>query len=68
VPDKPPKSISDAQEARIQEMIADDPDAPEATDAQMAEAVPFVDAFPALAERMRKHAGERPRFASPKVR
>jgi len=37
------------------------------SDAQMAEAKPFPDAFPALAEQMRRHAGGRPRSASPKV-
>jgi len=63
----PPKPISNAEEARIQKMIASDPDAPEATDAQMAEAEPFVDAFPALAERMRRQAGGRPRSANTKV-
>ena len=59
--------ISDAEEARIQRMIASDPDAPEATDAQLAQARPFVEAFPALAEKMRKNAGGRPRAARPKV-
>ena len=44
-------------EARVQRMIASDPDAPEATDAQIAQARPFVEAFPALAEAMRKASG-----------
>lgn len=60
-------AISDEEEARIQQMIASDPDAPEATDAQLAEARPFAEAFPALAEAMRKSAGGRPRSDSPKV-
>lgn len=61
------KSISDAEEARIQKMIASDPDAPEATDEQVAEARPFTEAFPALAENMRRNVGGRPRSANPKV-
>lgn len=59
--------ISDAEEARIQKMIASDPDAPEATDEQMAGAKPFAEAFPALAENMRRNVGGRPRSANPKV-
>jgi uncharacterized protein (DUF4415 family) len=59
--------ISDAEEARIQRMIASDPDAPEATDEQMAKAKPFAEAFPALAGNMRKNVGGRPRSANPKV-
>ena len=54
-------------EARIQAMIASDPDAPEATDAQLAAAKPFAEAFPALAEKMRRNPGGRPRVANPKV-
>lgn len=61
------KSISDVEEARIQMMIASDPDAPETTDAQMADARPFTEAFPVLAEEMRKNVGGRPRSANPKV-
>jgi uncharacterized protein (DUF4415 family) len=59
--------ISDAEEARIQKMIASDPDAPEVTPEQTAKAKPFAKAFPALAETMRKNLGGRPRSASPKV-
>jgi len=65
--DRKHKSISDAEEARIQKMIASDPDAPEATDKQMAEARPFTEAFPALAENMRRNVGGRPKSANPKV-
>ncbi|MCP4066596.1 MAG: BrnA antitoxin family protein [Gammaproteobacteria bacterium] len=61
------KPISDAEEARIQKMIASDPDAPEATDEQISEAKPFTEAFPALADKMRKNVGGRPRSANPKV-
>jgi hypothetical protein len=51
------KILSDADEARVQAMIASDPDAPEATDEQLAAARPFTEALPALAETVRK-AGE----------
>jgi uncharacterized protein (DUF4415 family) len=59
--------ISDAEEARIQKMIASDSDAPEMTPEQAAKAKPFAEAFPTLAETMRKNVGGRPRLASPKV-
>jgi uncharacterized protein (DUF4415 family) len=51
----------------IQRLIASDPDAPEASDAQLAQAKPFGDAFPVLAEKMRKKAGGRPKSDAPKV-
>jgi len=57
----------DDQEACIQKMIASDPEAPEATNAQLAEARPFADAFPHLAEAMRRNAGGRPRAAVTKT-
>ena len=59
------KPITDAEEARVQAMIASDPDAPEATEEQLAGAQPFAEAFPVLAEQMRK-AG-RPRAERPKL-
>lgn len=59
------KNAADTEEARVQAMIASDPDAPEATDEQLARARPFAEAFPALAEQMRK-AG-RPRAERPKL-
>ena len=65
--DRKPDPVSDAEEARIQKLIASDPDAPEATDAQIAEAKPFAEAFPDLAKKMRKNVGGRPRSANPKV-
>ena len=40
-------------EDQIQRMIASDPDAPEATEDQLAQARPFTEAFPALAEAMK---------------
>ena len=59
--------ISDAQEERIQRMIAQDPDAPEATDADLAQARPFTEAFPELANTMRKKVAGRPRSENPKI-
>ena len=59
--------ISDAEEARIQKMIASDPDSPELTDAQTASAKPFAEAFPKIAQKMRKNVGGRPSSATPKV-
>ena len=54
-------------EDQIQHMIASDPDAPEATDEQLAQAKPFDEAFPALADAMRKNVGGRPKSENPKV-
>lgn len=54
-------------EDQIQRMIASDPEAPEATDAQLAQARPFTKAFPALAEAMRRNVGGRPKAEKPKV-
>jgi uncharacterized protein (DUF4415 family) len=54
-------------EDQIQRMIASDPDAPEATDEQLAQAKPFSEAFPALADAMRKNVGGRPKSDNPKV-
>lgn len=54
-------------EEQIQRMIASDPDAPEATDIQLAQAKPFSRAFPALADAMRKNVGGRPKTENPKI-
>ena len=64
---KPPEPISDADEARIQALITSDPDAPEITDDQIARAMPFTEAFPALSEAMRKNLGGRPKSKNAKV-
>ncbi|MFV0410293.1 MAG: BrnA antitoxin family protein [Paracoccus sp. (in: a-proteobacteria)] len=61
------RELSDAEEARIQKMIASDPDNPEWTEQDFAKARPFSDAFPALAEKMRKNIGGRPKSENPKV-
>ena len=55
-------------EDQIQRMIASDPDAPEATDAQLAQARPFTEAFSALAEAMRKNVGGASESGQPKGR
>lgn len=54
-------------EDQIQRMIASDPDAPEATEAQLAQARPFTAAFPALSDAMRRNMGGRPKAQNPKV-
>lgn len=57
-----PKSrpLTDQEEREIQAKIAADPDAPEATDAQIAQAKPFADALPGLAQSIKRSRG-RPR-------
>jgi len=56
---------TDAEEARIQAGIAADPDNPELTDEQMANARPFADVFPELAKSIARARG-RPRVEAPK--
>ena len=53
--DLPP--ISDAEEARIQAGIAADPDSPEITEEQFAQARPFAEIFPELAANLRRSRG-----------
>ena len=53
--DIPP--LTDEEEAEIQRQIAADPDAPEATDEQIAQARPFAEVFPDLAESIRRSRG-----------
>jgi uncharacterized protein (DUF4415 family) len=57
--------LSDDEEAAIQRQIASDPDAPEATDEQIAQARPFSKAFPDLYESIQRSRG-RPKSADPK--
>jgi uncharacterized protein (DUF4415 family) len=57
--------ISDEEEARIQALIVCDPDAPEATDEQLAKARPFAEAHPDLMESIRRARG-RPPVAHPR--
>ena len=58
--------LTNEEEAEIQREIAGDPDAPEATDEDLALAKPFAEVFPGLAAKMRKAAG-RPKLADPKL-
>jgi uncharacterized protein (DUF4415 family) len=60
--DIPP--LTDEEEAQIQRQIAADPDAPEATDEQLAQARPFAEVFPDLAESIRRARG-RPKVEKP---
>lgn len=57
--------LGDEDEARIQRQIADDPDAPEARDEELAQAKPFAEAFPQFAEAVRRARG-RPSVDRPK--
>jgi uncharacterized protein (DUF4415 family) len=59
------RRLTAAEEAAIQKRIATDPDAPEATDEELAQARPFADVFPALAESIKRSRG-RPRVVAPK--
>ena len=51
------RPLTDAEEAIIQQQIASDPDAPEATDEQLPHARPFAETVPDLASSMRKGRG-----------
>jgi uncharacterized protein (DUF4415 family) len=57
--------LTDEEEAEIQRQIAADPDAPEATDEQLAQAKPFAEAFPDLAESIKRARG-RPAIPKPR--
>ncbi|HTN62234.1 MAG TPA: BrnA antitoxin family protein [Devosia sp.] len=59
------RDISDVEEAAIQRQIINDPDAPEATDEQLAQAKPFGEAFPELMESIKRGRG-RPRLVNAK--
>ncbi len=54
-PQIPP--LTDEEEAEIQRKIANDPDSPEATDEELAEARPFAEVFPELMEDIRRSRG-----------
>ena len=59
------RELTDAEEAAIQTQIARDADAPEATDAELAQAKPFAEVFPDLMEAIRRGRG-RPAIANPR--
>ncbi|KXF74726.1 hypothetical protein ATN84_22795 [Paramesorhizobium deserti] len=61
------RPLTKKEEAEIQKMIEADPDNPELTDEQIAEAKPFKEAFPRLAEQMEKAVRGRPRLEKPKT-
>lgn len=54
------KRSNNPDETEVQSMIAGDADAPEATADQLAQAKPFTETFPALAEAMRRNVGRPP--------
>jgi uncharacterized protein (DUF4415 family) len=55
------KPLTDAEEEAIQRAIASDPDAPEATDEQIAQARPFREVFPDLAANIDREIARRGR-------
>ncbi|MCV3735869.1 BrnA antitoxin family protein [Rhizobium sp. TRM96647] len=57
--------LTDEEEAEIQRQIASDPDNPEATEEELANARPFAEVFPELAECIRRSRG-RPAVPRPK--
>lgn len=57
--------LTDEEEAAIQRQIAVDPDHPEMTDEEAAQARPFAEAFPALMASIERKRG-RPRVDHPK--
>lgn len=59
------KKMKRLTEAKIQKMIASDPDNPELTDAQIARARPFKDLFPDLHASIKRSRG-RPKVENPK--
>jgi uncharacterized protein (DUF4415 family) len=59
------RKLTDAEEVAIQAQIASDPDAAEATDAALAQAKSFAEAFPDLMEGIRRGRG-RPAIANPR--
>ncbi|MGR6431828.1 BrnA antitoxin family protein [Rhizobium sp. PAMB 3174] len=54
------RPLTDEEEAEIQRAIALDPDAPEATDEQLAKARPFAEVFPDLHESIQRSRGRPP--------
>jgi uncharacterized protein (DUF4415 family) len=59
------RELTNAEESAVQAQIASDPDAPEATDSQLAQAKSFAEAFPDLMDVIRRGRG-RPAIANPR--
>ncbi len=55
------RPLTDEEEAEIQRMIASDPDNPELTDEQIAQAKPFREVFPELAASIDRELARRGR-------
>jgi uncharacterized protein (DUF4415 family) len=53
--------LTDEEEAEIQRTLAEDPDDYEATDEEIAQARPFPEVFPELAESIRRSRGRPPK-------
>jgi len=62
---KTPATLTDAEEAEIQRQIAADPDDAEVTDEQATQRMTFGEAFPDLAESIKRSRG-RPAMDNPK--
>jgi uncharacterized protein (DUF4415 family) len=58
--------LTDEEEAQIQRQIASDPDAPEATDEELAHPMTFAESLPEMAAALRKRLGGRPKLDRPK--
>jgi uncharacterized protein (DUF4415 family) len=63
--DVPDEEWTDRHEAELKRQIAEDPDSWESTDEELARAKPFAEAFPDLAESIRRSRG-RPPAENPK--
>lgn len=51
------RDLTDEEEAEIQRMIESDPDNPEITDEQLKHPMTFEEAFPEMAERLKRERG-----------
>lgn len=61
VPFNSKQALSDEEEAQVQRMIASDPDAPEASEEELAQAKPFRKAFPDLGKSIDREIARRGR-------
>ncbi len=59
------KPLTTAEEAKVRRQIASDPDSPEATDEELAQAKPFAEVFPDLMESIKRARG-RPSVEKPR--